>query len=150
MEETLTQCEAYVVALTNDNKVWVEVPAKPSTCDHCPNPAGCRTSLLSQAHQPHRYLMSNTLDLHVGDRVSMAVSESTILRAALESYVIPLILTISGAVVGQWLADDGMAALGALTGLVLGFLLLRLRHRGECFHKEHHLANNLFSLQKLH
>lgn len=143
----MTQCEACVVAVTSDNEVWVEVPVRLAACDHCPNPAGCQTSLLGQTNQPRRYLMSNTLDLRVGDRVSMAIAEGMVFRAALESYGIPLLLVISGAVAGQWLAGDGIAALGALVGLAFGFLLLR--HRGKYFHKEHHSVQHPFSLQKL-
>ncbi len=144
----MMQCEACVVAVISDNEVWVEVSARPAACDHCSNPARCPTSLLNQINQPRRYRMSNTLDLHVGDRVGLAVAEGTVFRAALASYGIPLLLSISGAVVGQWLSGDGAASAGVLVGLTLGFLLLQ--HREQRFHDGHHLMQYPFSLQKLH
>ena len=143
----MMQCEACVVAVISDSEVWVEVSARLAACDHCSNPARCPTGLLDQMNQPRRYLMSNTLDLHVGDRVSLAVAEGTVFRAALASYGIPLILIISGAMAGQWLASDGAASIGMLVGLTLGFLLLR--HREQRFHDGHHLVQYPFSLQKL-
>lgn len=143
----MTQCEACVVAVTSDNKVWVEVPARLAACDHCPNPAGCQPSLLGQTNQPRRYLMRNTLNLRVGDQVSLAVAEGTIFRAALASYGIPLLLAVSGAIAGQWLAGDGIAALGALVGLAIGFLLLR--YREQSFHDGQREGQHPFSLQKL-
>lgn len=143
----MTQCEACVVAVTSDNKVWVEVPARLAACDHCPNPIGCQTGLLGQTNQPRRYLMRNTLDLRVGDQVSLAVAEGTIFRAALASYGIPLLLALSGAIAGQWLAGDGIAALGALVGLAIGFLLLR--YREQSFHDGQREGQHPFSLQKL-
>lgn len=144
----MMQCEACVVAVISDNKVWVEVSARPATCDHCANPARCSTGLLSQINQPRRYLVSNTLDLHVGDRVSLAIAEGTVFRAALASYGIPLLLIISGAVVGQWLSGDGAASVGMLIGLTLAFLLLR--YHEQRFHGDHQLMQSPFSLQKLH
>ncbi len=147
MEKRVNQCKACVVAVTSNNEVWVEVPARLAVCDHCPNPAGCHTSLLGQVNQPRRFLMRNTLNLRVGDRVNMAIAEGMIFRAVLASYGIPLLLVISGAVVGQSLAGDGAAALGGAVGLALGFLLLR--QYGKYFHKKHHSVQCLFSPQEL-
>ncbi|HEY8856125.1 MAG TPA: SoxR reducing system RseC family protein [Rugosibacter sp.] len=143
----MMQCEAFVVAVTNDNEVLVEVPARLAACDHCPNPAGCQTTnLLARTNQPRRYLVSNTLGLGVGDHVSLSVAEGTVFRAAMASYGMPLILIICGAVVGQWLAGDGAAALGVLLGLIIGFILLRYRERS--FHKGYRSIAHPFSLQK--
>lgn len=132
----MTQCDAHVVAVTSNNEVWVEVRARLTACEHCPNPMGCQTGLLGQANRPRRYRMSNTLDLRVGDRVRLVVAEGTVFRAVLASYVIPLLLIISGAMIGQRLAGDEAAAGGALVGLALGFALLRRCE--QSFHDGHH------------
>ena len=143
----MIQCEAHVVEMASDNDIWIEVPTRIVACDHCPTPIGCQTGLLGQTNQPRRYRMRNTLNLRVGDRVSLAVAEGTVFRAALASYGIPLLLVISGAVAGQWLAGDGASAVGALVGLAIGFLLLR--HREQSFHDGHREGQPPFSLQKL-
>jgi len=91
--------------------------------------------------------MRNTLNLRVGDQVSMAVAEGMIFRAVLASYGIPLVLAMGGALAGQWLAGDGIAALGTLIGLTIGFLLLRRRE--QSFHDEQPDRQHPFSLQKL-
>lgn len=132
-----------MVAVTSHNDVWIEVPARLAACDHCPNPIGCQTGLLGQTNQPRRYRMRNTLNLREGDRVSLAVAKGTVFHAALASYVIPLLLTISGAIIGQQLASDAAAAAGALAGLAIGFALLRRREQ-SCQEESHS-----FSLQKL-
>lgn len=143
----MMQCEACVIAVTSDNEVLIEIPGRLTACDHCPNPMGCQTGLLGQTNPSRRYLMSNTLDLCVGDRVNLVVAQGAIFRAALASYGIPLLLIISGAVVGQWLADDGAATVGMLAGLAIGFVLLR--YREQRFHNGHHVMQRPFFLQKL-
>lgn len=132
----MMQCEAHVVALTDNHEVWVEVPARLAACDHCPNPMGCQTGLLGQTGRSRRYRMGNTLDLRVGDQVSLAVAEGTVFRAVLASYAVPLLLIIGGAMIGQQLAGDAAAAAGVLAGLVIGFALLRRRE--QSFHGRHH------------
>ncbi len=73
--------------------------------------------------------------------MQLTVADGTVWRASLMSYVLPLLLAIGGAAIGQVAAGDVGAVLGMLAGLGGGLLLLRrneLRARDDA---------SLFSLQ---
>lgn len=136
----MNQCDAVVVAATGD-EVWVEVPARAPICGSCKTEDVCRSSLLGQGAGPRRYRLENRIGASVGDRVRLTVAAGTVWRASLMSYVLPLVLAIGGAVIGQYGSGDVGAALGTLGGLGCGLWLLRrneLRARRDA---------NMFSLQ---
>lgn len=121
----MTYCDAYVIDVTKDGLVWVELPARLATCENCPNPIVCQSGLNARAQRVRRYVLPNTLNLQVGDQVKLIVPDGVIFRAALFSYLIPLILLIFGALLGQWLDDDRGAAIGVVLGLMLGYGCLK-------------------------
>lgn len=136
----MSQCEAVVVAASG-SEVWVEVPARAPICGSCKTVDACQSSLLGQGSGPRRYRLANGIGARVGDHVQLSVADGTVWRASLVSYVLPLLLAIGGAVIGQFAAGDVWAVLGMLAGLGCGLLLLRrneLRARGDA---------SLFSLQ---
>lgn len=136
----MSQCDAIVVMATA-SQVWVEVPERAPACGSCKSADGCQTGLLGLTAGPRRYRLDNVSGLRVGDRVSLLVAEGTLWHASLASYLLPALLAIGGAVIGQSFAGDISAIAGTLTGLGLGFALLR---RNE-LHARH--AHGLFSLQ---
>ena len=72
---------------------------------------------------------------------SPTVADGTVWRASLLSYVLPLLLAIGGAAIGQFAAGDAGALLGTLAGLGCGLVLLRrneIRARSDA---------SLFSMQ---
>ena len=136
----MSQCDAMVVAVAG-REVWVEVPERAPSCGNCKTTDVCQTGLLGRGTGPRRYRLENRIGARVGDHVQLTVADGTIWRAALLSYVLPLLLAIAGAAIGQFAAGDGGAVLGTLAGLGCGLLLLRrneLRARGDA---------SLFSLQ---
>ncbi len=136
----MSQCEAVVVEISG-GAVWVEVPGRAPTCGSCKTTDACQGGLLGVSAGPRRYRLENRIGARVGDHVQLAVAEGTLWRAALASYVLPLLLAIAGAVIGQSLAGDTWAAVGMLAGLGCGLVLLRgkeMRARDD---------GNLFSLQ---
>lgn len=138
----MNQCDAVVVAASGD-EVWVEVPARAPICGSCRTEDACRSSLLGQGAGPRRYRLENRIGANVGDHVQLTVAEGMVWRASLVSYVLPLVLAIGGAVIGQYGFGDVGAVLGTLGGLGCGLGLLRrneLRARRDA---------NLFSLQIL-
>lgn len=133
----MSQCDAVVVAVSGD-EVWVEVPGRAAACGSCPSPDVCQDGLPGMSARPRRYRLENRIGARVGERVSLTVADGTLWRASLASYVLPLLLAIAGAVLGQSLADDAWAAIGMLAGLVCGLALLRgseirARHNGSLF-----------------
>ncbi|MCK9382420.1 MAG: SoxR reducing system RseC family protein [Sulfuritalea sp.] len=136
----MSQCDAVVVE-TSGGVVWVEVPARASACGNCKTPDVCQSGLLGLSAGPRRYRLDNLIGARVGDRVSLTVADGTLWRASVASYVLPLLLAIGGAVIGQSIGGDVWAVMGTMIGIGAGLALLR---RKEI--RARHDAS-LFSLQ---
>lgn len=119
-----SQCDAVVVEVSG-SEVWVEVSNRAPICGSCKSPALCRDGLPGSSAGPRRYRLDNRIGARVGDRVSLTVADGTLWRAVLVSYVLPVLLAIGGAVIGQFAAGDAWAVMGMLTGLGCGLVLLR-------------------------
>jgi positive regulator of sigma E activity len=122
----MSQCDAVVVEVS-DGCVWVEVPGRAPACGSCKTADGCQDGLLGLSAGPRRYRLENEIGSRVGDHVSLNVAEGAVWRASLASYVLPLLLALGGAAVGQSAAGDVAAVMGTLAGLVCGLALLRLK-----------------------
>jgi sigma-E factor negative regulatory protein RseC len=136
----MSRCEAVVVAVAG-HEVWVEVPERAPTCGSCKTADACQKGLLGLSAGPRRYRLDNRIGARVGDHVQLTVADGTVWRAALMSYVLPLLLAIGGAAIGQFAAGDAGSVAGTLAGLGCGLVLLRcneIRARSEA---------SLFSLQ---
>jgi len=136
----MSQCAAVVVAVEG-REVWVEVPERAPTCGGCKTADACQTGLLGLGTGPRRYRLENRIDARVGDHVQLTVADGTVWRASLMSYVLPLLLAIGGAAIGQFAAADAGALAGTVAGLGCGLVLLRrneIRARSDA---------SLFSLQ---
>lgn len=130
----MSQCDALVVAVRGQ-EVWVEVAARAAACEHCRTPEICREGLLGLSAGPRRYRLENRIGARVGDRVRLSVADGILWRAALVSYVLPVVLAIAGAVLGQSVGTDVWAITGAVAGLTCGLVLLR-RHEMHATHHE--------------
>lgn len=120
----MSQCEAVVVEASG-GEVWVEVPGRAPTCGNCKTADACQTGLLGLSAGPRRYRLENRIGARVGDRVQLTVAEGTLWRASLLSYVLPLLLALCGATIGQFMGGDLSAAAGTVVGLACGLALLR-------------------------
>ena len=136
----MTQCDAIVVAVTA-GQIWVEVPQRAPARGSCKSADGCETGLLGVMAAPRRYRLDAVCGVQVGDRVSLHVAKGTLWHATWASYLLPALLAIGGAAIGQTVSGDISAVAGTLVGLGLGFALLRRNElRARC-------AQGLFSLQ---
>ena len=102
-----------------------------SGCEQCDG-KGCGTGKLAQlfCSKPRLFQVDNKIDANVGDQVIISVAEGAVLRGIGLVYMLPLLLSLGGAVFGDTLAlqvgqRDGYAAVGALLGLALGFALAK-------------------------
>lgn len=136
----MTQCDAIVVAVSA-GQVWVEVPQRAPACGSCKSADGCQAGVLGLTAGSRRYRLDAVCDVQIGDRVSLRVAEGAFLYASFMSYLLPVLLAIGGAAIGQSVAGDISAVAGMLTGLGLGFALLR---RNELRARR---VQGLFSLQ---
>ena len=136
----MSQCDAVVVEVSG-SEVWVEVPGRAPACGLCKSADACQDDLLGLSAGPRRYRLDNLIGAGVGDRVTLTVADGTLWRASLVSYVLPVLLAIGGAIIGQSAAGDAWAATGMLAGLCCGLALLR-RNEIRARHD-----SSLFSLQ---
>ncbi|MGD8429790.1 MAG: SoxR reducing system RseC family protein [Ectothiorhodospiraceae bacterium] len=114
---------------------YVRVRAqRQSTCGQCHARQACGVSALADflARRQSSIRVANPLGARAGDHVVLGVREDAVLRAALAAYGLPLLLLLavafSGARVaaGLGVAGDAGAIAGAVFGLGVGFLWLRL------------------------
>ena len=74
-----------------------------------------------------RFAIQDQSELKVGDRVVVAFGEQALVGAAALAYVLPLLLSLTAAVIVQELASkDSLSLLAAVFGLVVGFGVMKL------------------------
>ena len=101
-----------------------------SGCDACA-PRGCATKRLAGlfSARPRHFEIRSADHFAIGQRVIVAVAETTFLAASFRAYIIPLLFMLGGAVLASIVIapahGDLAAVLGALGGLILGALLGR-------------------------
>ena len=64
-----------------------------------------------------------------GETIELEVPDGTVSRGALLAYALPLAAMLAGLVLGARWGAEGVQALGALVGLALGLLVVRLFSR---------------------
>jgi sigma-E factor negative regulatory protein RseC len=117
----MTESEGTVVRVDRDY-LWLGVDNGCSGCDKISN-CGAGESRLQRVR--------NTIGARIGDRIVVTVPDGAVLKAALYSYLLPVLLTLVGAAGGTSLGGDRSAVGGALVGLAGGWLALRLGGRRE-------------------
>ena len=103
--------------------------------------SGCGNSIWGKlfAHQSTAFKAQNRINAKVGDSVIVGINESALLKSALLLYIVPLATMLIGAIVATQIHDtNGYAMLGALIGLVLGFVWV----------KGHTTSSSYFKLQQ--
>lgn len=100
-------------------------------CGQC-NGKGCGTSKLSKlfCSKPRQFQVDNPIKANVGDEVIVSIAKGVVLRGIGLVYALPLLLLLAGAMLGNFLVKypamrDGHAAVGALCGLVVGFVVAK-------------------------
>lgn len=123
--------------------LWVET-IRQSTCGSCAAQKGCGHGLLNRYSDGKRgyirVLESEQLAASacsVDDQVLIAIPEEVILKGSLILYILPLMAMLAGAALGGYLVPawgDLAALLGAVSGFVVGFAMVRLhahKHRND-------------------
>jgi sigma-E factor negative regulatory protein RseC len=108
-------------------------------CGHCSSEGGCGSGTLSKifcSDKPRSFEVRNEVRAKVGDEIQISLPDGVLLRGAVRMYVLPLIMLLTGAFSGVYLAGDTVsrdayAATGAIIGLVLGFVMAKLSPGAE-------------------
>ncbi len=126
----MLETRAMIVKLQGPNALVEAVGG--GGCGNCDSEKGCGSNKLSKAFcsKPRQFIVRNDAEAAVGEEVQVSVQNGALLRGALLMYVVPLVSLLSGAMLGAHWAGvdfnrDFCAALGAMTGLVIGFLLAK-------------------------
>jgi sigma-E factor negative regulatory protein RseC len=118
----VSESEGRVTSVAGEFAV-IEVEALPSACAKCGDKGGCG----KPQGGPRRYAVRNTIGARVGDRVVLSVPQGAVLKAAVLSYLMPLVFVIGGAAAAMALFGDGLPTVaGAASGLLVGLALLRI------------------------
>jgi sigma-E factor negative regulatory protein RseC len=127
----MTMLETRAVIVRTDGQYALVQANQANGCEQC-NGKGCGAGKLSQlfCSKPREFQVENQINAGVGDQVIISVAEGAVLRGIGLVYLLPLILLLVGAMLGNiWASQigqrDGYAAVGALLGLSVGFSFAR-------------------------
>jgi sigma-E factor negative regulatory protein RseC len=115
----LSEGLARVVTATPEAAV-LEAQAR-SACGPCAQAETCGVSSLAEVfgRRPVRFRLPNDFDARTGEWVVVAVPQTTVLRASLYVYVLPVLGLLAFALIGAGAGDAAAAGMGA-GGLVAG------------------------------
>ena len=125
--------ESGIVVEAGDGYAWVETRRR-SACGACSASEGCGTATLAKVwgDQRTRVRAIATLPLRPGDAVIVGLAEGALLRGSLLIYLLPIVLLLAGALLGQAAfagAGEEPVILSGAVGLGLGFLAARVVSR---------------------
>lgn len=126
-----TTLETRAIVVSVDRQFALVQANQANGCSQC-NGKGCGSGKLSQmfCSKPRQFQVDNSINASVGDEVIVSVAEGALLRGIGLVYLLPLLLLVTGAMLGTVLAAqagqrDGYAAAGALSGLIAGFIFAK-------------------------
>ena len=122
--------KALVVAIEGED-VLLQTQRR-SACQSCSVKQGCGTSVLSKVigKRSSQILVANTLHADVGDEVVIGINDNALVKGSLLVYALPLILLITGALLGELLAHsyslnaELMSIVAGAAGFVLAMILI--------------------------
>jgi len=129
MEETVQ------ILAVREGEAYVSAQRQ-SSCGHCSARSGCGTSVLSRyiGRRSMQMWVEDPIGVKVNDEVVIQLQESGLFRASILFYLLPLILFLASALLGEYIAraleleSEALVILSAIIGLALGFAWL---HKSE-------------------
>lgn len=96
-------------------------------CGRCHEEGGCGGHNLGKmlCASPRTFRVRNPGNSAVGDRVTIVIAAGAVRRSAMLVYVVPLLALFVGALGGSALAGETGAIVGAISGLLGAWLVLR-------------------------
>lgn len=117
--------ETRAVVVETDTRYAQVVASGGNGCSACDG-KGCGSGKLTQlfCSRPRQFKVDNRIHAGVGDEVVISIPDGAVLRGIGLVYLLPLVLLFAGAAWADGLSD-AYTAIGALSGLVIGFALAR-------------------------
>lgn len=127
----MSMLETRAVVVATDGQHTLVQADQANGCEQCAG-KGCGAGKLSRlfCSKPRLFRVSNPINASIGDEVIVSVVEGAVMRGIGLVYLMPLALLVTGAMLGSFLAQqpgqrDSYAAMGALFGLVIGFVVAK-------------------------
>ena len=122
--------ERAVVAEAGIGYAWVEIQRQ-SACGTCQASSGCGSAALAKVWgvRSVRTRVRSAGSLRPGDEVIIGLTDGVLLRGALLVYLLPLMLLLAGALLGETVlvdAGEELVILFGALGLGLGLLIVRI------------------------
>lgn len=113
------------VAAIDGEEVCVRVEQK--GCGRCHEEGGCGGNSLGEmlCKSPDTFRLRNPGGVQVGDHVMIAVPDGSLLKTVVRAYLLPLLGLLLGALAGLELFGEIGAITGAVTSLLLVWVLVR-------------------------
>jgi sigma-E factor negative regulatory protein RseC len=127
--------EQAIVVSTDQHQAALEI-LRNKPCGLCGQTRGCGLSFWGKlfAHRANTFKAKNHIEAKVGDVVVVGVEESALLFSAVAVYGIPLLFLLIGAFSGNAFGDglhaDRNTAIGAVLGLLLGYIWVKGHAQG--------------------
>jgi len=121
IEETATVLE------TRGQQALLQTQRK-NACQSCSVKSGCGTSTLSKVvgQRSSNIIVENTLNLHVGDQVIVAIDEDALVQGSLLIYLLPLLFMLTAGILAELIfAKELVTILAAFLGLLISGLVVR-------------------------
>ena len=98
--------ENAIVVSVEKNETWIETQRQ-TACGQCSANKGCGTSVLSKVigNKLSKMKAINKINAEVGDEVVVGINESSLLKGAFMTYLLPLLYLFIFSFSGQFLAD---------------------------------------------
>ena len=115
-----------IVAAIEGRSVLVQ--AEQQGCGRCHEEGGCGGTNLGNmlCSTPKAFRLQNPGNLRIGDRVTIAIPQGTLLRTVTRVYLIPLLALLVGAFVGFEASGEIGAIVGSVLGVAMAVVAMRL------------------------
>jgi len=117
----------------------IEVVRK-TACGLCGKTRGCGNAFWGKlfGHKNSSLQVRNDIDAKVGQSVIVGIDEKAFMKSALLLYLVPLVTLLIGAILASQVSPaDISAMLGAVVGLVLGFLWVKAHIAGRDYNQNY-------------
>lgn len=135
--------ELSIVVKTDYPHIWIN-RIQQSACSGCQQQTHCSAAALNGLFKPKPIRIESELPLNIGDQVIVSVAESSLLRAALIMYLLPLVAIFCGAGIADSLIHtsanaDLWIAVSGIGSFLLCLLLIRITQNKSGFQRSSHL-----------
>lgn len=123
--------EKGIVTKIDGDMVWVNTQSK-LACSSCQVEATCGNGILEKYLSGKVFVskLKNDISARLGDQVEIAVAKSSVTKASLLIYTLPLMCLIFSALfVDWWLGSEIYTIIGSIAGFISGLLVTQFYNR---------------------